>query len=496
MRPAAFVVGALGVAVALFAVLPRGPALSGDSAVYLSVAESLAHGRGFVQFDGAPYTRWAPLLPVLLATARPGIDAAWIGVGLNLLALFIVLALAAGWLSRHVASRWIRAGALAVLLVSATLLEATVFVWSDLPFVALALAALIGADRLPTAGADGRRRLALAGGGLVALAILVRYAGLALVPVGIALFFVPDGRTSALRRGVDASVFAAVALLPIAFWCARNLALVGGMFGPRHPVVAQPLAQATDLLAAFGVWIVGSGRGEETRIAAGVGAVVIVGLTFVLARRLASRGEAPAPASVHAAAGFAFAASLMLVGWSSYSSIERLNERYTIPLVVPGVLVLAWSADRLRARFAHRRVARPIFALAAVLAVATLGLGAVRFARHVERYRGPGEWGFNTERWDRSANDGLLSGIALLPPRVTVFSNAPEAIYARLRRPARGLEVPAGGVRGPAVVVEFSDAPGARPGALDQFRSGAEPCSVHLNAEIPEGRVFQLGCPP
>ncbi len=502
MRPVAVVVGALAAILALAAVMPRGPALSGDSAVYLSVAESLAQGRGFVQFDGEPYTRWAPLLPVLLAPfTRFGLDAAWAGFGLNLLALLAVLVLLATWLGRHVADPLVRALTLAVLLTSATLLEATVFVWSDLPFLALALAALVGADRLEFADHARRRRLALLGGALVALAVLMRYAGLALVPVGVGLLLsrgpgAPGGR----RRAVDAACFAGVALVPIALWCFRNLALVGGAFGPRRPSVVAIAAQGRDLCSALGVWLVGSGQGEAMRVGTGLGLVVVgialVGLAFASVRRVRSPGPG-VPLSVQAAAAYVLVAAAILVGWSSYASIERLNERYTIPLVVPGLLVVAWATDRLRERLAWRAAtARLGFVVAVTIGLALAGLGAVRTARHVERYRGPGEWGYNTALWDRSLEAGLLHAVAGLPRDEAVFSNAPDAIYARLRRPARGLTVPPrGGVPEQFWVVHFDTVPWADPDATLRFIEATGPCASRATVWFPDGlRVRSTGC--
>lgn len=80
--------------------------------------------------------------------------------------------------------------------------------------------------------------------------------------------------------------------------------------------------------------------------------------------------------------------------------------------------------------------------VAALLGLALVGLGSVRTARHSERYRGPGEWGCKTAQWDRSLVEGLLHEVAGMPPAEVGFSNAPDASYARLRRPARGLELP------------------------------------------------------
>ncbi len=47
-----------------------GPGISPDSVGYLSVAESLAHGKGYMQYDGAWMTNWPWLFPVLLSSFK------------------------------------------------------------------------------------------------------------------------------------------------------------------------------------------------------------------------------------------------------------------------------------------------------------------------------------------------------------------------------------------------------------------------------------------
>lgn len=504
----------LGCGLVFLAAAPRGPALSGDSAVYMSVADALAHGRGFRQFDDVSYTRWAPLLPLLLAPwSALGIDPARAAQGLNLLALAATLGLAASWLARRVASVAIRGFALAFLLASATLLEASVFVWSDLPFLALALGALVAWDALDHAADPAlRRRVALVSGAWTAAACLMRYAGLALVPVGIVMLLGlpapgdPAERAGRARRMGDAARFATLALAPIALWVAHNFVAGAGPFGPRATSGAGPLAQARDLLAALGVWAVGSGRGASFRAWAGAGLTAALTFPLIAARRA---GNARPPASVVAMVGFVAASAALLVGWSSYAAIERLNERYTIPLIVPGVLVAAWAADRLAARTGRAPRGRLILATMATALGLWIGVAALRTARHVERYRGAGTWGYNTARWDRSFETGLLHAVAALPADARIYSETPDAIYARLRRPARLLPRLAPDAAGHPVlpakwarecpafwVAEFHDERGARRDGSVRLAL-CDGCGSLSVVEYDDGILVQAeACPP
>jgi hypothetical protein len=70
---------AVGFALVALATARHGPALFPDSALYLSSAESLREGRGYVLYDGRPYTIAPPLYPTLIAsTQRLGIPPATI----------------------------------------------------------------------------------------------------------------------------------------------------------------------------------------------------------------------------------------------------------------------------------------------------------------------------------------------------------------------------------------------------------------------------------
>jgi hypothetical protein len=199
---------------------------------------------------------------------------------------------------------------------------------------------------------------------------------------------------------------------------------------------------------------------------------------------------------VLACTAFGLVSAGILVGWSAYASIERLNERYTIPLVVPCVLVVAWAADRLRAQAARRARTRRGLAIVATVAAATIALGAVRTARHLERYRGPGEWGYNTAAWDHSRAVGLLHAVAGLPRDEVVFSNAPDAIYACLRRPARGLTLPSrGGVPDHYWVIHFDRVPWGDRTATREFLEAAGPCALRATTQYLDGwGVRATGC--
>jgi len=182
-----------------------------DSSTYVVLAENLAQGSGYV-FDGRPHTRFPPGLPMLLA--------AWSSIGdgsyasavrwmpifglVGLLASFFLIKRVESWLIAMLACLWLATSPEYFRL-------ATRYIWSDLPYFALAALTLLLADHLRQGG--GRRRVAIAAGlavGMVA-AVVMRSAGIALIAAfGAAIAHTWRAMDRRARAGLLAAVTFAV----------------------------------------------------------------------------------------------------------------------------------------------------------------------------------------------------------------------------------------------------------------------------------------------
>jgi hypothetical protein len=184
-----------------------------DSSTYVVLAENLAQGSGYV-FDGRPHTRFPPGLPMLVA--------AWSSVGdgsygsavrlmpifglVGLLASFVLISRVESWPIAMLACLWLATSPEYFRL-------ATRYIWSDLPYFALAALALLLADHLRQG--SGRWRVAIAAGLAVAMvaAVIMRSAGIAL----IAAFGATIAHTwRAMDRRARAGLLAAVTLAVVA----------------------------------------------------------------------------------------------------------------------------------------------------------------------------------------------------------------------------------------------------------------------------------------
>ncbi|MEI2692511.1 MAG: glycosyltransferase family 39 protein [Anaerolineae bacterium] len=170
-----------------------------------------------------PLTRYPPLYPVLLAAGGPlGLDplatARWASALLfaaNI--LFVGLALAA-LLPR---SRWLPLAGALLAASGLPLLTMHSMAWSEPLFLLLSFLCLF----VLAAHLDQERPAALLLAGLLGgLAFLTRYAAIPFLAAGVlGLLFM--GRPSASRRLASAALFAGLALLPMALWTVRNLAV-------------------------------------------------------------------------------------------------------------------------------------------------------------------------------------------------------------------------------------------------------------------------------
>jgi hypothetical protein len=241
-RVAALAAGAvaLAAAVVLGSVFTPAPHTGGDNATYLSLAESLARGSGYVEHwdpEGAPHTKYPPAFPLLLAGLVLAGATTW--SAFKVLAAFAVgaaVVLVYGWAAGR---RGALAGAAVALLtlVAEGWIDAGRWILSEPPFLFFTFLCLWAAEgglpclprigalaRLPrTAGPDESATppagwAALAGFAAIA-AFFTRSAGLPLVLAVAAVLL-------AARRWRPAALFAAAFAAPASWWLAR--ARLGG----------------------------------------------------------------------------------------------------------------------------------------------------------------------------------------------------------------------------------------------------------------------------
>ena len=192
-----------------------GIGVSPDSAHYIGVARSLGLGHG-LWFNGAPYTHWPPIYPLLLAgVGAVGLDPLN-GARLLAILLYPLNLVLASCLAYHLSDRSTYAGIAAGLLYLASpeLLHIHMIALSEPPFLCLTFLSLL----LFCQPGAHRARWQLAAAGLCAGgALLTRYAGAALLPAFV-LCIAASGRTGERRPLREALTFLCAACSPLAGW--------------------------------------------------------------------------------------------------------------------------------------------------------------------------------------------------------------------------------------------------------------------------------------
>jgi MFS family permease len=410
---AAFAVFAGGLI--LFVSAPYGPGASGDSVTYLSVAQSLADGEGWVRFDGRRYIAWPPLYPLTLTIGiGAGLEPAEAARLLGALSFAVTLAFLVLILARVTGSLvWAAVGG-ALALASPAVLETYATAWTEGPFTALTTLAFWLALRSEAAP---RRRDLLVLGLVVGAAWLTRYVGVVLAAAFAGWLLLRPASTR--ERWQRLVLFGAAAALGPLTWMLRNFVETGTPAGDRGAAVT-PLARnaeqfATSLATTLNLDALGGVRPV-------VAAVVVFGVAG-LALVGAWRGRPPLSAAPTLPALFILLYAAAMVGLATWTPVTPLFAlRFATPVWIPLVLlscILAAEAWQ-RGGTAPARIA-----LAAVLTGACaygLAATAVRVGEHRER----GVHSIGRAEWHRSA---LVDAVRSRHTGATLLTNNPHGVY-------------------------------------------------------------------
>jgi 4-amino-4-deoxy-L-arabinose transferase-like glycosyltransferase len=227
-------------------VTQAGPGMSPDSAYYIRTGESLFHGQGFYQIEGEPYTDWPPLYPLAIAALMHiGIDseqaARLIPILCFALSMFPVFFL--GKIMCNTVAGYV---ACLIFLIFTPLLFITSYAWSEMPYIffslmaVLFLAKYVGSNRLGTA-------IVCFTGLFTALAILTRYIGVTLLPVGLNAIILKN-KLRLKHMFYQLSLFGLISVLPIAVWLYRNITLTGNIVGYPGSSTIKLLADINDMV--------------------------------------------------------------------------------------------------------------------------------------------------------------------------------------------------------------------------------------------------------
>jgi hypothetical protein len=411
-------VGVLGVC-AILARTPFGARITPDPVSYLATARNLLRGRGFVSFNGVPYTDWPPLFPVAIAGVAVFVGRVHRAVTLLNALLFGTAAAAAGvWTRRRTGS------ALAGLAVSVAAIRATplvyvaVYAWSEPLYALLTLLALFA---LAAYDRGGRQRTLLLAALLASAAALTRYVGLAGIGAGVLVALFRRGAGWRRRIG-DALLFGAVAATPNALWSLRNYLVSGHLTGDRRTAVGSLAHNVGLSLSTLGGWVIPPDASDAARTIAGGVCLLAASSLFLAAWTRRSRSDGLRPL-LPLALYLALYTALLLAS-ATLTPIDPIGDRLMVPLVLPGLVLLGCTAHA-ALRGVHRRALRRAGQAAALAGFAlwlVAATGPRAEATEVQNAREEA----NLRDWRLSAVGRYLRH---RPIPGTVFSNDPWTLF-------------------------------------------------------------------
>lgn len=223
--------GIAGIAAIMWASAVYGPGFFPDAAYYLSCAQSLVEGNGFIQYDGRPFVGWPPLYPMLLAfislfvpdpvlTARL-VNAASFGLSVFCFFYLLRMGLRSGV--------FIILGVISLALAS-PMIRCALMVWSESLFTLFLILFIIFLQKFldrPKPGFLAAMSI------IAALACLQRYFGVTLIITGLLTIFLGLKEKSRSEKIKYCAVFLVVAALPLSVWMARNYMVASVFTGFR-----------------------------------------------------------------------------------------------------------------------------------------------------------------------------------------------------------------------------------------------------------------------
>ncbi len=408
----------LGCALIALSTQRWGLGLSHDSTEYIRAA------RAILASEDVDMVSWPPLYPLALAATGALLNADPLQVAnvLNAL-LFGCVIYSAGRLTvKYVGKMPLPLYLMLILtLFGIPLLLVGLMAWSETLFIFLSLWALASLERYL---AEGSVRALLLTALAVALSVLTRYIGFALLPWGALMIL--DANRDRVGKGVGhAAAFLAISMAPISIWLARNYLLLGAWFGPRVPS-EQGLSDNLGLvfggvLKWYVPWRIGNPSFGYTSLGAVCGLLMGVHIKTWWPRL---KEDLLASVSLVLFAALYLA---LLVVTASTTTYDTLNDRLLSPLYVPITMLLIMLARRALGpyvRTASSRAARLLLGAVVVIwlgvLVRTTADATITFARNGGGYASSAWRSSETVEWVRQQIDGS---------EARIYTNGPDVLY-------------------------------------------------------------------
>lgn len=420
-----------------------GPNVTGDTLVYISVAENLAAGNGFLDYNQLTFHSWAPLFPLLLAVLIPlGIDPVDAGSFINIIGFGILLWISCNWLSRYLKNPVLIVISPIAILLSYPLTSVSSFLLTDTLFIIFTLTALFKLSLFLQSSDPSRSFLAWAAS-FTALAVATRYLGITVILTGIIIVMIHPGFLTLRSKLRYTTFYTTISSLPLLVWMYRNYISIGyptGIETSSGSTFMDRLNAIYDVLRQW-VWLDDSQNTFQIWTIISV-ILALCGLFFFressraksyFSSNLESLPKTVANWKITIPFSLFFIVYLVtiLISTSTAAAVggigQPINSRYMVHIYIPALLVIFVWLDRLLGQTGRLTVIRW-----AVICFISLGLFSsinISLQKDIEE---TSEFLADNSKvilWGYSSDSEIMKYLRESPINGQIYSNENGAIY-------------------------------------------------------------------
>jgi hypothetical protein len=328
---------------------------SWDTSDYVAVGKNFAKGNGLLDATGIPMTVRPPGLSILIGVG----DLLGLSVNLTVQILNVVCAIVTVLGTFHLlqiakVKKNIALIATAFVAFSPALLWQYSMIWSEPPFIALVVIAMIVA--LKPVSASKFILLVV----LFTALFFVRYVGpVFAASIALSAAWFDRQKLGLIKSALMNFAILLVSLIPVWYWLQRNQEIDGTLTGARTPAGGSLLNPLKTFTATLGSWVIASpveggiylswnDYPSNTKI---LGILVFITLAILLISYFFSRSRVENSESGSNVLLLSGSTALIYIAFSAYRFVHfelgPLDNRMMIPIFVPLVLVVALLADRI-----------------------------------------------------------------------------------------------------------------------------------------------------
>jgi hypothetical protein len=401
-----------------------GIGISPDSIAYLSVARNtIMHGSP-VDYTLSPLVDFPVFYPFFLSLAGfitrtdPLIIAPW----LNGLLLAGVVVLTGDLIdSFEGVTKWYKWAILFCIALSPSLLEIYSMLWSETLFILLTIIFITTYSRYLISRSVKSLLLCAF---IASLACITRYAGVTIIGTGLMLL-VFDGSLEWKKKIRHCLWFSLMSVSLLVINLLRNALITNSLTGPREPGI---LSLADNIVFTGRVicqWL--PVYSQQAQLVSTVAIFVFVFISLLFLKR--SWFDTAHISTENCFEAFFIVYTVFIIGISTLSHFEQINNRLLSPLFIPMLVSLtSWIPKLIRKLPALPYRLAEAFMI--FLAVIFAGYQYKKVANMYDEVKDSGIPGYTEDSWRNSATaDFLRKHVNYFDPAYEVYSNAHEAAY-------------------------------------------------------------------